>query len=110
MRKASGGTTGDDDPPVQGGPNEGNAMGYGFGIFLLAVGLILALAVQDTISNVDLTLIGWIIALAGVLLIVLTGVTMNRGRASRTVSTTTHSDGSQTTTEQQQRNDAPPAV
>jgi uncharacterized protein YacL len=85
-------------------------MGYGFGIFLLAVGLILALAVQDTISNVDLTLIGWIIALAGVLLIVLTGVTMNRGRASRTVSTTTHSDGSQTTTEQQQRNDAPPAV
>jgi uncharacterized protein YacL len=85
-------------------------MGYGFGIFLLAVGLILALAVQDTISNVDLTLIGWIIALAGVLLIVLTGVTMNRGRASRTVSTTTHSDVSQTTTEQQQRNDAPPAV
>jgi uncharacterized protein YacL len=85
-------------------------MGYGFGIFLLAVGLILALAVQDTISNVDLTLIGWIIALAGVLLIVLTGVTMNRGRASRTVSTTTHSDGNQTTTEQQQRNDAPPAV
>jgi membrane protein implicated in regulation of membrane protease activity len=85
-------------------------MGYGLGIFLLALGLILALAVQDTINNVDLTLVGWIVALAGVLLLVLTAVTMNRGRASRTVSTTTHTDGSQTTTEQRQRNDPPPAV
>jgi uncharacterized protein YacL len=85
-------------------------MGYGLGIFLLALGLILALAVQDTISNVDLTLVGWIIALAGVLVIVLTAVQANRGRSSRTVATTTHSDGSQTTTEQQHRNDPPPAV
>jgi membrane protein implicated in regulation of membrane protease activity len=85
-------------------------MGYGLGIFLLALGLILALAVQDTINYVDLTLVGWIVALAGVLLLVLTAVTMNRGRASRTVSTTTHTDGSQTTTEQRQRNDPPPAV
>jgi hypothetical protein len=85
-------------------------MGYGLGIFLLALGLVLALAVQDTINNVDLTLIGWIIALAGLLVIVLTAVTMNRGRASRTVSTTTHPDGSQTTTEQRHRNDPPPAV
>ncbi len=85
-------------------------MGYGFGIFLLAVGLILALAVQDTINNVDLTLVGWILTLVGVLMIVLTAVTLNRGRATRTVATTTHRDGTQTTTEQQQRNDPPPAV
>jgi hypothetical protein len=85
-------------------------MGYGLGIFLLALGLILALAVQDTISNVDLTTVGWILVLAGALVIVLTAVQMNRGRGSRTVSTTTHSDGSQTTTEQRQRNDPPPAV
>jgi uncharacterized protein YacL len=85
-------------------------MGYGFGIFLLAVGLILALAVQDTINNVDLTMVGWILALVGALLIVLTAVTLNRGRGSRTVSTTTHADGSRTTTEQAQRDDAPPAV
>jgi hypothetical protein len=85
-------------------------MGYGLGIFLLALGLILALAVQDTISNVDLTLVGWILALAGALVIVLTAVQTNRGRSARTVSTTTHPDGSQTTTEQQHRNDAPPAV
>ena len=83
-------------------------MGYGLGIFLLALGLILALAVQDTISNVDLTMIGWILALAGALVIVLTAVQTNRGRRARTVSTTTHPDGSQTTTEQQHRNDSPP--
>jgi hypothetical protein len=85
-------------------------MGYGLGIFLLALGLILALAVQDTISNVDLTMVGWILVLAGVLVIVLTAVQTSRGRSSRTVSTTTHPDGSQTTTEQQHRNDPPPAV
>ena len=85
-------------------------MGYGLGIFLLALGLILALAVQDTINNVDLTMIGWILALAGALVIVLTAVQTNRGRSARTVSTTTHPDGSQTTTEQQHRNDPPPAV
>ena len=85
-------------------------MGYGLGIFLLALGLILALAVRDTLSNIDLTMIGWILALAGVLVLVLTAVTLNRGRSSRTVATTTHPDGSQTTTEQQQRNDPPPVA
>lgn len=85
-------------------------MGYGFGIFLLAAGLVLALAVRDTVSNVDLTLVGWIVALAGALLIVLTAVTLNRGRGARAVSTTTHRDGSQTTTEQERRNDPPPSL
>lgn len=85
-------------------------MGYGLGIFLLALGLILALAVQDTISNIDLTMVGWILVLAGALVVVLTAVQTNRGRSARTVSTTTHPDGSQTTTEQQHRNDPPPAV
>ena len=37
-------------------------MGYGLGVFLLALGLILALAVQDSISGIDITLIGWILA------------------------------------------------
>jgi hypothetical protein len=85
-------------------------MGYGLGVFLLAVGLILVYAVQDAISGVDLTTVGWILVLAGVLVIILTAVTMTRGRSARSVSTTTHPDGSQTTTEQQARNDAPPAV
>ena len=43
-------------------------MGYGLGVFLIALGLILAFAVTDMISNVDLTMVGWIIALAGVLI------------------------------------------
>ena len=85
-------------------------MGYGLGVFLLAVGLILVFAVQDSISGIDLTTVGWILALVGVLVLVLTAVTLNRGRTTRSVATTTHPDGSQTTTEQQARNDAPPAV
>jgi hypothetical protein len=84
-------------------------MGYGLGIFLLAVGLILAFAVQDAISGVNLTLVGYILALAGVLVLALTAVTLNRGRHTRTVTTTTHPDGSQTM-EQQRRNDPPPAI
>ena len=69
-------------------------MGYGFGVFLLALGLILALAVTDAISGVDLTLVGWILAAAGALTIVLTAITAAAGRSRHT--TTTHPDGSQT--------------
>ena len=83
-------------------------MGYGLGVFLLAVGLILALAVRDSISAVDLTTVGWILALAGVVVIALTAVTMNRSRRTRTVATTTHADGTQTTTEQASHQDPPP--
>ena len=79
-------------------------MGYGLGVFLLAVGLILALAVTDNLANVDLTMVGWIIAAAGALLLVLTAVTANNRRRATTV--TTHSDGSRTVSE---RNDVPPA-
>ena len=85
-------------------------MGYGLGITLLAAGLILALAIQDNIQNVDLTMVGWILAAVGALAVVLTAVSTNRGRGARTVSTTTHADGTQTTTEQSHRQDPPPAV
>jgi len=74
-------------------------MGYGTGAFLLAVGLILALAVRDNISGVDLSLVGWILAAVGALVILLTLVTWNRTRGSRSVATTTHADGSQTVQE-----------
>ena len=40
-------------------------MRIGSSIGLLAVGLILALAVEDNISGVDLSLVGWILALVG---------------------------------------------
>jgi uncharacterized protein YacL len=84
-------------------------MGYGLGVSLLAVGLILALAVQDMISAVDLTLIGWILALAGVLVIVLTAVQTNARRSHTTTATTTHADGTQTTEQRNtERQDPPP--
>jgi membrane protein implicated in regulation of membrane protease activity len=73
-------------------------MGYGFGGFLLVVGLILALAVTDSINGVDLTTVGWIMALVGAVLIVVTALTWGR-RGTRSVETTTHGDGSQTVSE-----------
>jgi hypothetical protein len=73
-------------------------MGYGFGGFLLVVGLVLALAVTDRVNGVDLTVVGWIMAIVGALLIVLTAVTVGR-RGTRAVETTTHRDGSQTVSE-----------
>jgi hypothetical protein len=82
-------------------------MGYGLGVFLLAIGLILALAVRDMIDAVDLTLIGWILAGCGALVIVLVALQNNRTRGASTVATTTHSDGTQTTTEKRSQTDPP---
>jgi membrane protein implicated in regulation of membrane protease activity len=81
-------------------------MGYGLGVFLLALGLILALAVTDSLSGVDLTMVGWILAAVGLLAIVLTAISTNRARRSTAV--TTHADGSQTVA--QRRDEVPPAV
>jgi hypothetical protein len=74
-------------------------MGYGLGIFLLALGLILALAVQDAINGIDLTMVGWILAAVGLLSIILTAVTLNRNRGAASRSTVTHSDGTQSVRE-----------
>jgi len=74
-------------------------MGYGSGAFLLAVGLVLALAVDKQVQGVDITTIGWILAAVGAVVLVLTAMTWNRGRAQRTVATTTHADGTQTVQE-----------
>ncbi len=71
-------------------------MGYGLGAFLLAVGLILALAVQDAVDGVDLQMIGWILTIVGLGVIILSAVTLNSSRRKGTVATTTHSDGSVT--------------
>jgi hypothetical protein len=85
---------------VAGVTHKENIMGYGIGAFMLALGLILALAVQDSISGVDLTLVGWILAAVGVIALVLTAVTLNtRGRGSRVRTTSTPPDGSQTAPE-----------
>ncbi|RYV51660.1 DUF6458 family protein [Pengzhenrongella frigida] len=59
-------------------------MGIGFSIFLLAVGGILAFAVETTVAGIDVQIIGWILMAAGVLGLVLTMVllTPRRQRAA----------------------------
>jgi nitrate/nitrite transporter NarK len=59
-------------------------MGIGAGIFLLAVGGVLAFAVSDRISGVDLTMVGYILMAAGALGIALVVLLSGRGRASHT--------------------------
>ncbi len=46
-------------------------MGIGAGIFLLALGAVLAFAVADRVSGVDLTMVGYILMGAGALGLVL---------------------------------------
>ena len=86
-------------------------MGYGFGVFLIAVGLIIVYALEVDIPGVGQEALGWILVAAGVLIVILTAVTLNSRKRANTVQTTTHSDGSQTV--QQRRSDVdnpPPAV
>ena len=74
-------------------------MGYGLGVFLLATGLILVFAIDDAqVGPIEVYTMGWILAAAGVLVIVLTLVTTST-RRDRTVARTTHPDGSQTVQE-----------
>lgn len=85
-------------------------MGYGLGVFLIAAGLILALAVQDRIEGIELGLIGWILAGAGLVIVIITAIQANARRSSTTTSTTTHSDGSQVTQRRTTDRQDPPPV
>ena len=85
-------------------------MGYGLGVFLLALGLILALAVRDSIEAIDLTMVGWILAGVGLLAIVVTAMTTMRSRTASSVATTTHADGTQTTTQRRSDTDPPATI
>ena len=78
-------------------------MGYGFGGFLVVVGLILAFAVDDAVDGVNLYAVGLIMAGVGIVVIALAFFTFNSNRRSRTVATTTHADGTQTV--QERRNE-----
>lgn len=60
-------------------------MGIGTSIFLLAVGAILAFAVTDAISGVDLTVVGYILMAAGALGLVLSMMVMGRARRATVV-------------------------
>jgi hypothetical protein len=82
-------------------------MGYGLGIFLLALGLILAFAVGDNFGSVDLYTGGLILAGVGVLALAITALTTMSSRKTGTVATTTHADGTQTVQERQTTHNDP---
>lgn len=63
-------------------PSERKIMGLGIGIVLLVVGAILSFAVRDSISGVDLSMVGYICMGAGALAIIL-GLIYN-AQATRT--------------------------
>jgi hypothetical protein len=46
-------------------------MGFGVGIFLAAVGAVLAFAVTKTVSGVNIQTVGWILLIVGIVGIVL---------------------------------------
>lgn len=59
-------------------------MGIGVSIFLIAVGLILAFAVNASIAGIDVEMIGWILAGVGCLGLILSLIFTVVGRRSRT--------------------------
>ncbi len=56
-------------------------MGIGASLFLIAVGAILAFAVDYTIAGLDIQVIGWILMIIGVIGFVLTFLLWNRRRS-----------------------------
>jgi hypothetical protein len=70
-------------------------MGIGASIFLIAVGLILALAVDFDVSGLDIAVIGWILVAAGVVGLLVTMAVFGPRRTARrdTVVRDTTADG-----------------
>ena len=62
-------------------------MGIGASVFLLAIGAILAFAVDYSVSGLDINVIGWILMGAGVIGLFMT--TLVFGRRDRVVATDT---------------------
>jgi len=83
-------------------------MGYGLGVALLVIGLILALAVEFDVAGLDIHVIGWILVIGGIAVIALTAIQLNTRRRQTTVATTTDAHGRQATTERRTESDPPP--
>ena len=79
-------------------------MSLGLGIFLIVVGAILSFAVKKDFSGIDLTVVGYILMGAGVLVLILAvAIFMPRTRRSRSTAVTTDSLGRQYVTERDDR-------
>lgn len=60
-------------------------MGIGAGIFLLAAGGVLAFGVQDNFEGVDLTVVGWVLMLAGAVGLALSAAMRGRRRTETVI-------------------------
>ncbi|BDI21771.1 DUF6458 family protein [Herbiconiux sp. L3-i23] len=80
-------------------------MSLGFGIFLMAVGAILAFAVNVTTDWIALTTVGYILIAAGALITILGIVLLMRKRQSVSTSRTTVDPASGSTTQRSVRDD-----
>ena len=80
-------------------------MAIGSGIFLIAIGAILAFALNESVDAVDLQLVGWILMGAGVLAVIISLVVNAQSRKRTTVTESRTSPQ----VEPQQPADQPPA-
>ena len=80
------------------------------GILLLVIGAVCAFAVTVFVPGVALTTVGWILMLAGVLVIVLSYVRDNQTRRGAAVRRTEHADGTETVTERRTERRGGPVV
>jgi heme/copper-type cytochrome/quinol oxidase subunit 2 len=64
---------------------EVNPMGIGASIFLIALGAILAFAVEAQVWWLDINVVGWVLMIAGVLGLALTLTFWSRRRSADTV-------------------------
>lgn len=74
-------------------------MGYGLGVVLIVLGLVLVYALEFTIPGVGKDTLGWILVAAGAAVMLITFLQLNARRRASTVARTTHPDGSQTVQE-----------
>lgn len=81
-------------------------MGIGIGIVLLVAGAILAFAVNADVAGIDIHIIGWILMAGGLLaLIIGLSIQLPRSRRSRSTAVTTDEAGRQYVTERDDRFD-----
>ncbi len=59
-------------------------MGIGVSVFLIAIGAILAFAVNVAVSGLDLSTVGWILMAAGTIGLLVALIMMNGWRGTRT--------------------------
>lgn len=84
-------------------------MGFGGPIGLIVVGLILSLAFTERqVGPLEVTVLGWILVLAGALWLALTVLQQNTKRRHTATATTTDSEGRQASTQRTTESDPPP--